>query len=101
MRKEMMMIECDLNLSTETDEDQRQQQRQEKKPSSTAVSKKKPCTGHIYMQMPTEQVLIQRGETELVNDIRKYGGHESIAQNLQLGFNLEEAMRDSAERRQS
>jgi hypothetical protein len=53
----------------------------------------RPSANHI--QMPTIGKLLQSGETQLAEDVKKYGGHECVARRLQLRFNAEEANSDA------
>lgn len=48
-----------------------------------------------YLQMPTSQYLINRGEESLAMEISIYGGHESVARRLRLIFDADEAKRET------
>lgn len=45
--------------------------------------------------MPTTKELISNGESQLAEDVAKFGGHENIARRLNLRFDPKEAKRDA------
>ena len=48
-----------------------------------------------HIEMPTIGALLLAGETRLAQDVKKYGGHESVARRLHLRINYGEAEKDS------
>ncbi len=59
------------------------------------MMEKDPPLEKAYIQMPTRQYLLSKGEERLVSEISKYGGHESIARRLNLVFDGYEATREA------
>lgn len=59
------------------------------------MMEQEPPLDNPKIQMPTIKELISKGETKLAEEVMKYGGHESIARRLNLGFDREEAKRDA------